>query len=255
MAMVREQDAFVIAGPVLDFGRTCVARWRATPSPGEPGVKPLLARAAIGCAVAGLVYTPQALSYMVLNGYVGPSRLVARKMTWWSPHFAEVLFSPSHGLFFWTPLALLATVGLVALAARGARSPFRDEAAWITVCLLTIFVAQIYVAGSVESWTVAGAFGQRRFVAVTPILVFGLAALWHVARMGTQRGVVTILAALCIWWNLGLIAQFGAGLMDRQRLEPVRSAYMNFVELPRRLPELTARYFFERQSFYRTPGA
>ena len=26
---------------------------------------------------------------------------------------------------------------------------------------------QIYVSGSVESWTVAGAFGQRRFVALT----------------------------------------------------------------------------------------
>ena len=38
--------------------------------------------------------------------------------------------------------------------------------------------SQVYVAGSVESWTVAGAFGQRRFVNLTIILVIGLAALW-----------------------------------------------------------------------------
>ena len=36
---------------------------------------------------------------------------------------------------------------------------------------------QVYVSGAVESWTVAGAFGQRRFVAMTILLVVGLAAL------------------------------------------------------------------------------
>ena len=27
-------------------------------------------------------------------------------MTWYAPHALEVLFSPAHGFFFWTPLAL-----------------------------------------------------------------------------------------------------------------------------------------------------
>jgi hypothetical protein len=256
MAMVREQDAFVVVGPAMDFGRTVVARWRSAPDPADPGAATLLARAAAGCAAAGLVYLPQAASYLVLNGYVGPSRLVARKMTWTSPYFAEVLFSPSHGLFFWTPLALLAVAGLVTLAAARAAGPaLRPDAAWIAACLLAIFVTQAYVAGSVESWTVAGAFGQRRFVAMTPVLIVGLAGLWQMARSAVVQGALATLAVLCVWWNLGLIAQFGAGLMDRQRLAPARSAYVSFVELPRLLPGLASRYFFERQSFYRTPGA
>ena len=37
----------------------------------------------------------------------------------------------------------------------------------IAASLLVMTAMQIYVAGSVESWTVAGAFGQRRFVALT----------------------------------------------------------------------------------------
>ena len=42
---------------------------------------------------------------------------------------------------------------------------------------------QVYIGGSVESWTVAGAFGQRRFVALTPLLVIGLAVLFaHASR-------------------------------------------------------------------------
>jgi hypothetical protein len=57
---------------------------------------------------------------------------------------------------------------------------------------------------------------------------------------------------VCVWWNLGLIAQFGVGLMNRQRLEPARNAYNNFVTIPHELPELAYRYVFDRESFYRT---
>ncbi len=42
------------------------------------------------------------------------------------------------------------------------------------------------------------------------------------------------------------MAQFGAGLMDRQRLELSRNAYHTFVTIPRRLPDLAYRYVFER---------
>jgi hypothetical protein len=58
---------------------------------------------------------------------------------------------------------------------------------------------------------------------------------------------------LCVWWNLGLMVQFGAGLMDRQRLDWRRNAYNTFVDVPRRLPDIAYRYLFERGSFYRQP--
>ena len=64
----------------------------------------------------------------------------------------------------------------------------------------------------------------------------------------TTLAVVTVLA---VWWNLGLIVQFGAGLMDRQRIEPARNAYTSFVVLPRTLPTLVWRYVFDRDSFYK----
>ena len=41
-------------------------------------------------------------------------------MTWTAPHALEVLFSPAHGFFFWTPLALLGIAGLVAPGAAAA---------------------------------------------------------------------------------------------------------------------------------------
>ena len=116
--------------------------------------------------------------------------------------------------------------------------------------LLAVVALQVYVAGSVASWTVAGAFGQRRFVALTAVLIVGLATLWTTVRPRGPRLALAAVMAVCVWWNLGLIAQFGSGLMDRQRLELDRNAYHTFVTIPARLPELAHRYVFERRSFY-----
>ena len=249
MAMVREQDAFVVIGPAIDLAWSVLRerRWRTA--------GPALA----GAAAAALVYLPQAAAYLALNGRLGPSRLVSRKMTWTSPHAAGVLLSPEHGLFFWTPLALLAAAGLIVLvtrrggAARGApaQAGASDASLRIGVSLIAIVLVQVYVAGSVESWTVAGAFGQRRFVALTSPVAIGLAVLGaHLAR-SKVRMAAAALAVLCVWWNLGLMLQFGAGLMDRQRLDLRLNAYNTFVEVPRRLPDIAYRYLFERDSFYR----
>jgi hypothetical protein len=49
------------------------------------------------------------------------------------------------------------------------------------------------------------------------------------------------------------MAQFGSGMMDRQRLDLVRNAYNAFVIVPRALPGLARRYLFDRSSFYAQP--
>ena len=251
VTMVREQDAFFAAGPALDFalaaGAPYVRRRRgANTLEGER-----VPRAWLGVAAAAatflLVFTPQALAYLSLNGRILPSRLVSRKMTWTSPHALQVLGSPEHGLLFWTPLVVLALAGLVALLWR------TGDTRRVAGCLLLMVAAQVYVAGSVESWTVAGAFGQRRFVGLTVLLVIGLAALADVVRSAAGRTALAGAVVLCVWWNIGLIVQFGAGLMDRQRLAPARNAYTTFVTLPRAAPNLAARFLFDRASFYRPP--
>jgi hypothetical protein len=124
----------------------------------------------------------------------------------------------------------------------------------------------VYVAGSVASWTVAGAFGQRRFVCLTVLLVMGLSALLAgsaafakataakkdpaYGRRGLHAAV-----ALAAWWNIALMFQFATGLMDRQRLEPARNAYHAFVTVPLEAPRLAYRYLFDRASFYRPTPA
>src|SRR5262249_29349841 len=144
-------------------------------------------------------------AYRAINGYPGPSHLVARKLNWLAPHAFGVLLSPEHGLLFWTPLAALSIAGLVWLALQPSRldasttsvstpasaSSTPDPASdgrRVAICLLLMLLSQVYIAGSVESWTVAGAFGQRRFVGLTALFVIGLAALLTRITAADARG-------------------------------------------------------------------
>ena len=245
MAMVREQDIFFVVGPALDFALAAGARRTAVANMARP--------ASVGVAVFAVCMLPQVIAYQTLNGHPSPSKLVSRKMTWTAPHALQVLFSPEHGFFFWTPLAVVAVAGLVALAMRGVTG--NPNSRRIGACALTMFALQVYVSGSVESWTVAGAFGQRRFVALTILLVLGIATVWRLCSEASPmaRAALTLAAVLAIWWNVAMMALFGAAMMDRQRLELGRNAYDAFVTLPRIAPQIAYRYFVRRDSFYQTP--
>jgi hypothetical protein len=258
MAMVRDQDVFFATGPVLDF----VRHWVRSAQPQAAGDRrrpsPIAAAAAIAAFV--VAYAPQLLATSALHGHVGPSDVVARKMTWTSPHALGVLFSPEHGFFAWTPLALLAIAGLALLAlgragalrTAGGAAPERDVR-WIASLLLVMIALQAYISGAVESWTVAGSFGQRRFIGLTAVLTVGVAAVLNAAAPGAARVAVRLLLVLCVWWNLGLLVQFGTHTMDRQRLTLKDNAWRTFAVLPREAPTLAWRYLTDRASFYNRP--
>ncbi len=249
VAMVREQEAFLVLVPALDY------LWSLAGSRGaekarrarEAGV-----RLAAAAATFAICYLPQALAYLALNGRIGPSPVIGAKMHWSSPWAVSVLVSPEHGWLFWTPLVALAILGLVAMAVRPV--PADADLRRVAILLLVAVATQVYVTGSVASWTLAGAFGQRRFIGLTVCLVVGLGWLFARVRAPGPRFSVGALTAVAVWWNLGLAFQFGAGWMDRQRLELGRNAYVTFVEVPRQLPGLAYRYLFDRSSFYRSEG-
>jgi hypothetical protein len=214
-------------------------------------------RRAAGVAAAAasflVVYAPQLATYKILNGHFGPHASVANKMKWYAPHALQVLFSPEHGFLVWTPLALLALAGLLAATVvprrTAAASAFRRNT--VAPLLLLMVVLQVYIGGSVDSWTIAGGFAQRRFVALTTVMVIGIAALRIGAARPAARRVIAALTVIAVYWNIALTAEFATGLMDRQRLEPAHNAYDAFVTLPRLAPSLAYRYLFDRPSFYR----
>ncbi len=188
-------------------------------------------------ATSALVFSPQLLAYMTLYGQPSPSDYVKRKMIWYSPHFFEVLFSTEHGLFFWSPILLLFLVGGWLLFGRD------REAALV---LAMGFLSQVFISGAVDSWTQAGAFGSRRFVATSVIFAaWGGVLLFALARRIRSVGIV-LLSGFLVVWNLSLMIQFGLGLMDRQKLVWGEVIHNHIYEVPTRLFSMAGKYLRAR---------
>jgi hypothetical protein len=233
-ALVREQDGLflIIPAAYVVFLAAGQRDFRA-------GASRLLAMG----GAAALVFAPQLLVYHVLNGHYGPSRLVTRKMTYWSPHFLGVLFDPGHGLFLWTPLLFVAVLGL------GAAVWLRRDAPSVLAALGVLL--QFWINGSIESWTQAGAFGSRRFVDASPLFAWGLAAALVLAlpRLGGRATAACL--ALLVWWNVSLMAQFGLKLMDRQRLDFPEVAINQVTKVPPRLARALVLFVTDRERLVR----
>jgi hypothetical protein len=229
--LVREQDALygILPGGVLVWRTLRDRDW---------GRGLVRGSVLLGSAIA--VFTPQLLAYRAINGGFRPSRLVARKMSWSSPHFFEVLVDPGHGLFLWSPLLLVAVAGLGwALARR--RVPR------LLPLLALALLLQVWVNGAVESWSQAGAFGSRRFVGATVLFAFGLGPLFESWLGRGARVPALAVALLAVWWNVSLMVQFGLQLMDRLRLEWPRVAVNQVTAVPQRLGRVGWLFFSDRE--------
>ena len=107
-------------------------------------------------------------------------------MRWTDPQLAAVLFSSFRGLFTWTPVLLVATLGLGSLG---------RERRHLAIVLVAIVALSWYVNASVADWWAGEAFGARRFVSCFPIFVVGCGAImerWRDRPMTLVAGVVLV---------------------------------------------------------------
>jgi hypothetical protein len=113
-------------------------------------------------------FLPQLLTWRILFGsfFANP---YAGQLAWLQPHIGEVLFSSYHGLFFYTPFLALALLGLIPLWRR-------DRT--LTLSLMLAFLAQTYISSANLGWWAGGSFGQRYFLALTPLFMLCAAALF-----------------------------------------------------------------------------
>ena len=92
------------------------------------------------------------------------------------PHlsaFPSFLFSPSYGLFAFSPVLVLGVVGVVALCVRGTRDARRDAGLVTAVCLLMF----LFLAG-MSNWRAGWCVGPRYIATVAPFLLLPLLRLW-----------------------------------------------------------------------------
>jgi hypothetical protein len=233
-ALVREQDGLFLVMP----GILLLAEMRRT---GQ--VVPGLVRGAVMGLCAFLAFVPQLLVYRSLYGGFHPSPLVSQKMDFRSPHLLQVLFDPAHSLFAWSPLLFLSALGLVAVLAKRRDLP--------SLLLFAGLFVQIWICGSIQTWSQGGAFGMRRFLSATPSFAWGLAPLVAAALSRWPRPAVMAGLAVFAWWNVSLMIQFGLRLMDRQRLEWPKVAVNQVVEVPPRVARAAWLFFADRERLVR----
>ena len=112
-------------------------------------------------------FSPQLVAWKILFGrfYFGVP-LGEDYMRWSQPFLGELLFSSRHGLFSWSPILLLAVVGLLFFVRRQPR---------LGIPLLMLLAGFTYINASVADWWAGGSFGARRFDSALPIFALGLA--------------------------------------------------------------------------------
>jgi hypothetical protein len=145
---------------------------------------------AIGGGILILVLLPEFVYLYLVTGnpFTNPYEATPNEyFTFLHPHLFGVLFSVRKGLFFWTPLLILAVAGL----------PFlRRTARPVLVPAVLYLVVMTWIVSSWTLWWYGGSFGMRALIDAMPVFALGLAALYESARGVLARRGLNIAIAL-----------------------------------------------------------
>jgi len=231
---------------LLPLVESLIAYWNFLKAKDYLAAGPLLAGNTCFLFAIILAFIPTLITrYIIFGGFFRFGSYTALPWDWTAPNWRSVLFSSEHGLFSWTPILALAIAGLF-LAPRAARS-------------LALFLALTaggfyYVISSYPFWHGMASFGNRFFISLTPVFVFGLALLLQ-RFAGFFRSVnrafaaASVLLFLFILWNLGFIFQWGAHLISpRGPVSFSQVTYNQFFVVPHQISADLQRYLFKRKA-------
>ena len=203
VALVRWQDAVVAILPMAEMLRAVPAR--------QVSVRALISAWIASGAAAVASFLPQMLAWRQIYGQWFLTPQGQDFMRWGNPQIGAVLFSPNHGLFSWTPVVLLAVIGLGLFAKRSAFM------GWLS---LAVVVLTVYVNASVADWWAGEAFGARRFIGNTPFFALGLAGLCSIDFLEHRARLLRVAASALIVYNLLFLLQYQLFMRGFEDLAP-----------------------------------
>ncbi|MCU1239558.1 MAG: hypothetical protein JWO71_284 [Candidatus Acidoferrum typicum] len=215
----------------------------------KAAVLQLVARHFLFAAITLLCLLPTFVTrYIVYGNPFATGYGAVQNWAWRSPYFLAVLFSSEHGLFSWTPLLLLATVGLVLFRWRDPR---------VGTPLLAATLAFYIFIACYPDWAGISSFGNRFFVSLTPLFILGLSFfLKRVSTLfRTQRAAVataSVVLAAFMLWNAEFMFQWGAHLIPPRG--PISWSTMirnQFSVVPRQMATHFGNYLFHRHDLMR----
>jgi hypothetical protein len=249
MLNVYYPNAMVLAVLAVEALRQYLSAFRRRSLPGAssiPRVPELLLRHLLFATVVLVCLLPTFITRYLIYGSAFESGYVSlREWLWFSPAFLDVLFASNHGLLAWTPILLLAIVGLFLF---WRREPL------VGAPLLAGFLAFYLFISCYPNWDGISSYGNRFFVSLTPLFILGLAVFLDRAtqlfrsRRAALAAACALLAIFALW-NAGLMFQWGSHLIPARG--PVSFSEMvhnQFFVVPRKLSADLQRYLFKRKA-------
>ena len=183
--------------------------------------------------------------YIVYGSIFETGYIPLRDWLWRSPYLLAVLFSSNHGLLSWTPILLLAVVGLFLFCRR---QPQVGGAFLAAALAFYLFIA------CYPDWAGISSYGNRFFISLTALFILGLSVLLD--RLATifrkPRPALTVASAvlLCfILWNVGFMFQWGSHLVPARGPISFREMIHNqFFVVPRQIASHLESYLFKRKA-------
>ena len=159
-------------------------------------------------AIAGLiVLTPQLALYKWITGKWFVNAYVTHGMGFSlaSPHFADTLFSTQKGLFFWSPILLVAVAGVL-VATGWARA--------LALPALVVFAIQTALIATWSQWQFGATFGHRGFTDGFALAAPLMAASFEwVGRHRKAIPVVAVGAAAVVLLSVAQMIQYWIGVL------------------------------------------
>jgi hypothetical protein len=183
--------------------------------------------------------------YLIYGSPFESAYIPLRDWLWSSPVFFSVLFSSNHGLFFWTPILLLALTGLFLFSRREPR---------VGAPLLAAFFAFYFLISCYPDWAGISSYGSRFFVSLTSFFILGLAVFFDraaqlVRSQRAARAAAIALLVVASLWNVGLMFQWGSHLIPARGPVSFSEIVRNqFFVVPGQLAADFQRYFFKRKA-------
>lgn len=181
-------------------------------------------------AVAGLCFAPQAWVWHETYGSAWVVPQGPEFMRWGHSQWDLVLWSSRGGWLAWSPAVGLALVGVLLAAWRGSLR-------WPARALALSLVLDVYVCGAVDDWWGGWAFGGRRLVGATSVLVLGWAALLQPVLARGRGGAaarvgVAVLALAAVRLSSQLQDDYLRGRLARGVPQPLAPAWSRAFGVP-----------------------